>query len=230
MAKPLHERPILFRRLRILQLVTVLLIIFLEIIQVITFIGQLKDTDPLAYYLSPVTFNLCGVKLLYHIVIGLTLLSTTYYFTRFSHRWYHGPYQTDIYVDLVLFYLWVISGITNIFPLLKGVKWKCLNEAFDSNVNFLLRVECDGYLFSTIFGWVMIIEFFASTMLYLRLWKTRNWWEKNTTIGDDDSEKGINSRREISDEESSSTKSIEISPYEQHRLELNLGPRFQVNS
>ncbi|RIA83494.1 hypothetical protein C1645_880463 [Glomus cerebriforme] len=225
MVKPLHERPILFQRLRILQLTTVLLIIFLEIIQTITFIGQFKDTKPLAYYLSPVTFKLCGIKLLYHVVIGLTFLSTTYYFMRFSHRWYHGPYQTDIYVDLTLFYLWVIAGFTNVFPLLKGVKMECLNDAFGPNVEFLLRVECNGYLFSTIFGWIMIIEFFISTMLYLRLWKTRNWWDKNTNVVDDGSEKSINM---TNDDETSSNEIL--SPYEQHRLKLNLGPRIQMDS
>jgi hypothetical protein len=55
-----------------------------------------------------------------------------------------------------------------------------------------MRVECNGYLFSTILGWFMIIEFFTSTMLYLRLWKTRNWWDNNPTVEDDESERGIN--------------------------------------
>ncbi|GBB87722.1 hypothetical protein RclHR1_01420025 [Rhizophagus clarus] len=119
----------------------------------------------------------------------------------------------------LIFYLWVISGITNVYPLLKGVTWDCVNEAFGSNIDFLIRVECNGYLFSTIFGWFMIIEFFTSTLLYLKLWNTRNWWDNNTAVEEDESERGINLR---TDEETSSTKSTEISPYEQHRLELNL--------
>ncbi|CAB4389023.1 unnamed protein product [Rhizophagus irregularis] len=227
MVKPLHEQPNLFRRIRILQLSTVIIISFLEIIQVIAFIGKLKDSKPITYYLSSATFNLYGIKLLYHIVIFLTLMSTTYYFARFSHRWYHGPYQTDIYVDLVMFYLWVISGFTNVYPLLKGIKWECANEAFGSNIDFLMRVECDGYLFSTIFGWFMILEFFTSTILYLRLWKTRNWWDNNiAAVEDGESEKGINLG---TDEETPSTESTKISPYEQHRLELDLGPRNSSN-
>lgn len=79
MVKPLHEQPNLFRRIRILQLSTVIIISFLgknnlvifyinykvikkrilflwaEIIQVIAFIGKLKDSKPITYYLSSAT-------------------------------------------------------------------------------------------------------------------------------------------------------------------------------
>lgn len=105
---------------------------------------------------------------------------------KFLYRWFFR------YIIKIYFYPFLSIGITNVYPLLKGIKWECVNEAFGSNVDFLMRVECNGYLFSTIFGWFMILEFFTSTMLYLRLWKTRNWWDNNITIEDGESEKGIN--------------------------------------
>ncbi|CAG8447410.1 1025_t:CDS:2 [Funneliformis caledonium] len=217
----LHDRPILFRRLRFLQLATVSLITFsVEIIQAIAFFGQLKDTQPSSFYLSTTTFDLCGIKLLYHIVIGLTLISTTYYFVRFSHRWYHGPYQTDILVDLTFFYLWVVAGFTNIFPLFKGNRWACLDDAFGPKVEFLKRVLCDGYIFSTIFGWIMIIEFCISTVLYLRLWKTRNWWEKSSINVENNHSFDQTNLTEINMNDIKN-----LSPRERHRLVLELGPR-----
>ena len=61
-----------------------------------------------------------------------------------------------------------------------------------------MRMLCDGYIFSIASGWVMIIEFFASTMLYLSLWRSRNWWDNsnNTNSGDDNSEKDLNFERD----------------------------------
>ncbi|RGB36691.1 hypothetical protein C1646_741583 [Rhizophagus diaphanus] len=185
MVKPLREQPNLFRRIRILQLSTVIIISFL------------------------------GLSYQYLIALFQVLIIKAKIF------------KFHCLILSMIFYLWIISGITNVYPLLKGIKWECVNEAFGSNVDFLMRVECNGYLFSTIFGWFMILEFFTSTMLYLRLWKTRNWWDNNiTAVEDGESEKGINLG---TDEETPSTESTEISPYEQHRLELDLGPRNSSN-
>lgn len=79
MVKPLRDQPNLFRRIRILQLSTVIIISILgknnlvifyinykvikkeicflwaEGIQVIAFIGKLKDSKPITYYLSSAT-------------------------------------------------------------------------------------------------------------------------------------------------------------------------------
>jgi len=42
----------------------------------------------------------------------------------------------------------------------------------------------------------MIIEFCLSAILYLRLWKTRNWWDKDATFVDDESGKGMDFEKE----------------------------------
>ena len=76
--------------------------------------------------------------------------------------------------------------------MLKGLKWKCLDDAFGIKVKFLMRMLCDGYVFSIASGWVMAIELFISTILYLNLWKSRDWWDDynnhNNNNADYDSE------------------------------------------
>ncbi|CAI2164999.1 14303_t:CDS:2 [Funneliformis geosporum] len=196
MEKTLHDRPILFRRLRILQLATVSLITFAEIIQAIAFFGQLKDTQPMSFYFSTTTFNLCGIKLLYHIVIGLTLIST------------------------------ITDGIMGPIKLTSSL----IYEAFGPKTEFLKRVLCDGYIFSTIFGWIMIIEFCISTVLYLRLWKTRNWWDNNMIVCDELNVENNNSVDHTNLTGINTNDVKNLSPRERHRLVLELGPRLHSDS
>ncbi|CAJ0833897.1 457_t:CDS:2, partial [Entrophospora sp. SA101] len=54
-----------------------------------------------------------------------------YFYLRFKFRWLSGPYQSDIFNDIALFYLWSAAGLTNVFPLFKRLDIECIGVGFN---------------------------------------------------------------------------------------------------
>ncbi|CAG8458041.1 6738_t:CDS:2 [Acaulospora morrowiae] len=98
------------------------------------------------------------------ILIGL-LVSSFYIFTIGGRRWRSGPHIIDVVLDLVLFLLFLSSGVTNLYPTFVNniSPFKCAIENYDSN-------RCLFRLLNKYLGWALavlyLIMFFISRFTY----------------------------------------------------------------
>ncbi|CAI2162101.1 19720_t:CDS:2 [Funneliformis geosporum] len=164
-----------FKVLRIIQIILIVLCAFLEIVEYSSFLEfyEKQGYSISAYFNARITkstitddvyFN--GVKILYYMVIILSILDSGFYVIRLHKG---GPFKRDITVSAFFMALWLISGIANIFPIFKGKKYIC-NEPAKS----IARIrECEMNVMSISIGWINAFLFSLTTLVALRFWKKR---------------------------------------------------------
>ncbi|CAG8455600.1 10712_t:CDS:2 [Funneliformis mosseae] len=164
-----------FKALRGIQIFLVFLCLLLEIVEYSSFADFYAEQgyDLSAYFNGKITksnkqgvdevyFN--GVKILYYIVISLTIVDGCFYLMR-KHK---GPLKRDISVKTFFTILWFISGIANVFPSFQGYGYNC-SAANDARA----RRECQINVTSITIGWINAFLFFLSTLVASKFWKQR---------------------------------------------------------
>lgn len=108
-----------------------------------------------------------GTKVLYYIVLIMTLVDSGFYLSRFCSRAI-GPVRRDISINAFFMTLWIASGIANIYPAFSGYGYTC-----DPNLPDAIARECNAKVFSISLGWINGFLFFLTTLMALKLWTER---------------------------------------------------------
>jgi hypothetical protein len=79
-----------------------------------------------------------------------------------------GPFKRDISVNAFFMTLWITSGIANIYPAFEGHGFNC-----DNTYSSAIIRECSAGATNISLGWVNGFLFTLTTLISLKLWKTR---------------------------------------------------------
>uniref|UniRef100_A0A1D1Y1I9 Uncharacterized protein n=1 Tax=Anthurium amnicola TaxID=1678845 RepID=A0A1D1Y1I9_9ARAE len=179
---------VIFKILRAIEILVVFICFVLEMVEYAAFLLFHADQGfPESSYFNAainkstidenvVYYN--GTKVFFYIVLLLTLADSGFYLSRYC-RYYVGPFKRDISINAFFMMLWLVSGITNIYPVFNGYGFTCQNLLVIGGENAkpvipnAVTRECNAKTMIISFNWINTFLFFVTTLIALKLWRER---------------------------------------------------------
>ncbi|RIA90452.1 hypothetical protein C1645_769928 [Glomus cerebriforme] len=168
----LYTHPLIFRILKVLQLLLTLVCLALEITQIVA--SSEYAPKPFKYFGE---YNNLGMKIFFYVVIPITLCIVGWYLVNFNTYWRNPSAYRDVGADSFLTILWVVAGLTNIFPMYSDYISICPTITMMSSPGHIYarRIVCQAYIASMSIGWANAALFMVSTVFSWRLSKELEW-------------------------------------------------------